>query len=59
MAALIVSAVIKLYKSSVKNWFGIILCVLAFCAITFLYLSPVYVVIFAALAGLAYGRVKA
>ena len=59
VAALIVSAVIKLYKSSVKNWFGIILCVLAFCAIAFFDLSPVYVVIFAALTGLAYGRVKA
>ena len=59
VAALIVSAVIKLFKSSVKNWFGIILCLLAFCAIAFLDVSPVVVVILAALSGLVYGRVQA
>ncbi|MBQ2769682.1 MAG: chromate transporter [Clostridia bacterium] len=59
VAALIVSAVIKLFKSSVKNWFGIVLCLLAFCAIAFLDVSPVVVVILAALSGLVYGRVQA
>ena len=59
VAALIVSAVIKLFKSSVKNWFGIILCLLAFCAIAFWDVSPVVVVILAALSGLVYGRVQA
>ena len=59
VAALIISAVIKLFKSSVKNWFGIVLCLLAFCAIAFLDVSPVVVVILAALSGLVYGRVQA
>lgn len=59
VAALIVSAVIKLFKSSVKNWFGIVLYLLAFCAIAFLDVSPVVVVILAALSGLVYGRVQA
>ena len=59
VAALIVSAVIKLFKSSVKNWFGIVLYLLAFCAIAFLDVSPVVIVILAALSGLVYGRVQA
>ena len=59
VAALIVSAVVKLFKSSVKNVPGIVLCVLAFAAVAFLKLSPVCVVLIGAAAGLIGGRIKA
>lgn len=56
VAALITSTVIKLIIKGVKNLFQITMCVLAFTLIVFLGLSPVYIVIGAALFGLAMGK---
>ena len=53
VAALIVNAVIKLISKNVKSPLAIALCVLAFIAIAFLSLSPVIVVLIAAIAGIA------
>lgn len=44
VAALVVSAVVNLWKSGVKDLFGVILFIVAFIASAFLNLSPVYVV---------------
>ena len=56
VAALITSTVIKLIKKGVKNFFQIALCIIAFCLVAFLGLSPVYIVIGAALLGIAKGK---
>jgi len=56
VAALITSTVIKLIKKGVKNFFQIAMCVLAFLLIVFLGLSPVYIVIGAAIFGIAMGK---
>jgi len=53
VAALIVNTVIKLLRNNVKSPLAIVLCVLAFIAIAFFSLSPVIVVIIAAIAGVA------
>lgn len=52
VVALIISSVIKLWKSSVKNYIGILLAFSAFFLGGILQLSPIYVVIGAALIGL-------
>lgn len=52
VVALIISSVIKLWKSSVKNYVGIIIAVMAFILGAVLQLSPIYVVIGAAIVGL-------
>ena len=52
VVALIISSVIKLWKSSVKNYIGIIIAVMAFILGAVLQLSPIYVVIGAAIVGL-------
>lgn len=57
VAALIVSSVIRMVKSGIKNLFQILLCVLAFLTVALLGWSPVYIVIAAAIAGLVYGGV--
>lgn len=51
VAALIVNAVIKLIRSNVKSPLAIALCILAFVAVACFSLSPVTVVIVAAIAG--------
>lgn len=51
VVALIITTVIKLLKSSVKDYLGIIIAILTFIVSAFLGLSPVYVVIAAGLAG--------
>ncbi len=53
VAALIVNAVVKLLRSNVKSPFAIIICVLAFIGVAVFSLSPVLVVIIAAIAGIA------
>lgn len=58
VAALIVSAVVRLIRAGVKNWFGVVLFVLAFVLVALLGQSPVWVIFGAALAGLVAGRVK-
>lgn len=52
VVALIISSIIKLWKSSVKNSIGFILAVAAFILGAILKLSPVYIVIGAAIVGL-------
>ena len=59
VSALIVSAVIRLVKTSVKDWVGIALCIISFVLIAFLHQSPVFIVLGAALFGIVYGRVRA
>lgn len=56
VAVLIINAVIKLYKSNVKGAAGIILMLLAFVCIVLFSLSPVWVVLGAALVGLGLGK---
>ena len=57
VGVLILNTVIKLIRQKVNNLFGIILCVLAFAVVVqpFIDISPVFVVIAAALAGIARG----
>lgn len=52
VSALILNAVIKMWKSGVKDIFGIILFCAAFVFVAFTKFSPVYMVISGALAGL-------
>ncbi len=52
VAALIVNAVIKLAKQNIKNVWGILLALAALLVLTFTSLSPVWVVVAAALAGI-------
>lgn len=58
VAALILTAIVRLAKNNIKDVFGIILAVLAFLAVLLLGASPVWVVLGAAVAGLVAGRVK-
>ena len=51
VVALIITTVMKLLKSSVKDFLGIIIAILTFIISAFLGLSPVYVVIAAGLTG--------
>ena len=52
VVALIISSIIKLWKSSVKNYIGFIIAIVAFALGAILQLSPIYVVIGAAIVGL-------
>ncbi|MDR2898177.1 MAG: chromate transporter [Spirochaetaceae bacterium] len=54
VAALLVSAVLKLGKSGVKNWFGMVIAVGAFAAIAFFDVSSVFIILTAAALGLGY-----
>lgn len=56
VAALIFSAVIRLFKASVKNWIGIIIFILSFIIITFLNVSSIWIVLASAAVGLFLGR---
>ena len=58
VAALIAAAILRLIRAGVKNWFGLALCIAAFVCVAVFDLSPVWVVLGAAVAGLAAGRVK-
>lgn len=58
VSALIVSAVIRLVRAGVKNWIGIILCVLSFALVAIWGQSPVLAVVGSAMAGLLYGRAR-
>ena len=55
VAALILASVIKLFKSSVKNAVGLILCIIAFVLVAVLGASPLYIVIGAAIVGIVMG----
>lgn len=52
VGALIMATVIKLFKSTVRNWIQLLLCAAAFVMVTFLSLSPIFAVLGAALLGL-------
>lgn len=56
VSALIFTSVIRLARSNVKNWFGIVLCIIGFVVIAVFGGSPIVVVVIAGLAGLFYGR---
>lgn len=51
VVALIITTVVKLIKSSIKDYLGVIIAIIAFVISAFIGLSPVYVVIAAALTG--------
>lgn len=51
VVALIITTVIKLLKSSIKDYLGVIIAIIAFIISAFIGLSPVYVVIVAGLTG--------
>lgn len=51
VVALIITTVVKLVKSSIKDYLGVIIAVITFILSAFLGLSPVYVVIAAGLTG--------
>lgn len=51
VVALIITTVVKLIKSSIKDYLGVIISIIAFVISAFIGLSPVYVVIAAALTG--------
>lgn len=56
VCALVLQAVVKLWKSGVKNGVGIALFAAAFAVTALLGLSPVYVVVASALFGILWGR---
>ena len=58
VAALILKAVIGLIKNSVKDWFSIVLCAAAFLLVAVFSVSPVFVVLGAALVGVGANTVK-
>ena len=58
IGALIVNAVVKLWKKGVKDILGIILFTVAFCYVAFTHFSPVFMIIGAALVGLFAKREK-
>ena len=51
VVSLIITTVVKLIKSSIKDYLGVIIAIIAFVISAFIGLSPVYVVIAAALTG--------
>ena len=52
VVALIISSIIKLWKSSVKNYIGVLLALAAFILGALLQIPPIYIVIGAAIVGL-------
>lgn len=52
VAALILNAVIKMYKDSVKDWVGIVLFVISFLLLVFLDITPIIVIIASAIVGI-------
>jgi chromate transporter len=51
VVALIITTIIKLWKNSVKDWLGIVIAVSAFISTSLFNLSPIYVVVSAAIVG--------
>ena len=58
VCALMVQSVIKMGKSGIKNIFGIVMSVAAFCASMFLKVSPIIIVLCAGVCGAVYKAVK-
>ena len=55
VGVLILNTVIKLVREKIKDWLGYLLCAAAFAVVVFLKVSPVFVVIAAALIGIVRG----
>jgi len=58
VCALIASSVFGMMKKAVKDKLGIVLCILAFVIVALLGASPLYVVLGAAITGIAAGKVR-
>ena len=58
VCALILDAVISMWKRGVKDWVGVIICVAVFALAVFTQLSPVWLVIAAALAGISVRKLR-
>lgn len=58
VGALILNTVISLVHQNLRDWIGYVLCVLAFVLVAFLGISPILVVIGAALVGIVRGRIE-
>lgn len=52
VAALILNAVLKMYKDSVKDWVGIVLFIVSFLLLVFLDITPIIVIVISAIAGI-------
>ena len=52
VAALILNAVIKMYKDSVKDWLGIVLFISSFLFLVFLDITPIVIIISSAIIGI-------
>ena len=57
VAVLVVNAVITMWKKGVKNAFGVILFAIGLCVSVFTDISPVFIVVFAIIAGITYGAI--
>ena len=57
VAALLVSAVLKLGKGGVKGWFGIVIAIAAFAAIAFFNVSSIFIILGSAALGLVGYRI--
>jgi chromate transporter len=55
VAALILSAVVRMWKKAVKNWLGLTLAIIAFGAVIFFSVSPIIMILIGAAIGLLYG----
>lgn len=58
VSALIFSSVIRLFKKAVKDWFSVLLFLASFILMATADISPIFIVIGAAIAGLAWGRIR-
>jgi len=58
VCALILDAVISMWKRGVKDWVGVVICVAVFALAVFTQLSPVWLVIAAALAGISVRKLR-
>jgi chromate transporter len=58
VVALILQAVIKMWKQSVKSWIGITLFAISFLFIAFTAYSPMYIIVIAAIVGVVNGQKK-
>lgn len=52
VAALILNAVLKMYRDSVKDWLGVFLFIISFLLLVFLDITPIIVIITSALVGI-------
>ncbi len=58
VCALILSAVVRLFRKEVQNPFSAVMCLSGFCLIVFLHVSPVLAVLIGAISGILWGRFR-